>query len=172
MTSTQGTDAATRALSAEEREKIMAVRTLTDRLYRGKDEPRHSCTSALAVAFGLAPRPYQALRKGGLTGERMCGSMRGGDLILGELLGPDNGMGPVTEEWRAATIWYQEQIPKRFETGETGTYVCKTLTDPLGDFFGPRRKDYCVKLTAEIAALVMESVLRFAPDKAPKVMEM
>ena len=90
-------------------------------------------------------------------------------MLLGELLGDADPTGAVTEELRAAMDWYQEQIPLRFDRGESPDYVCNHLTVPLGDFMGPRRRQFCTDLTSEVAALTLEAILRFAPQLASAV---
>ena len=111
--------------------------------------------AAIAVTFSVSARPYQSLRRGGITGERFCGSIRAGELLLGELLGDADPTGGVTDSLREAITWYQEQIPMRFERGKSVDYVCNNLTAPLGDFAGPARKQFCTSLTSEVAALTM-----------------
>lgn len=146
--------------------QIESVRQRATTLYRGEEIPHHSCGASLAVTFGVSARPYQSLRRGGITGQRFCGSIRGGEMLLGELLGDADPTAAVTAELRTAINWYQEQIPSRFERGESADYVCNHLTAPLGEFMGPRRKQFCTDLTGEVAALTMEAILRFAPSLA------
>ena len=38
----------------------------------------------LAETFNLPTAPYQALRRGGITGEGECGAIKAGELILGQ----------------------------------------------------------------------------------------
>ena len=78
-----------RELQLGERELalIAAARRKAHILYEGVLTPHRSCGIALAETFGLPSRPYQALRRGGITGEGDCGSIRAGELVLGELLG-------------------------------------------------------------------------------------
>jgi hypothetical protein len=158
------TDAATRPLSDEEKALIDKARERAESLYRGDIQPHHSCGASLARTFDLNARPYQALRRGGISGERFCGSLRGGELVLGELLGDPDPTGAVTDELRAATLWFQEQIPRRFDRGSSPDYACNNLTAPKGDFMGPERKSFCTSWTGEVAALAAEAVIRFSPD--------
>jgi hypothetical protein len=90
-------------------------------------------------------------------------------MLLGELLGAADPTAAVTEELRLAMSWYQEQIPLRFERGSSPDYVCNHLTEPLGDFMGSARRDFCTNLTSEVAALTLEAILRFAPQFASTV---
>jgi hypothetical protein len=153
----------TRALSERERALIAAARDKAYVLYEGVQVPHRSCGIALAETFGLPTRPYQALRRGGLTGEGYCGSIKAGELILGEYLGDPDPVGPPTEALRRAARWYQDQVPLRFDRQRSPDYVCNNLTRQHGDFAGPARKDFCTRLTAEVAALAAEALLRFKP---------
>lgn len=157
-------DPATRPLDDREQELVRAARATAHALYEGSVVPHHSCGQALAVTFELSPRPYQSLRRGGLSGERFCGSIRAGELILGDILGDPDPTGAVTDALRAATLWYQARIPERFDRGASPDYVCNHLTAQHGDFLGPARRSFCTGLTAEVAALAAESILRFAPE--------
>lgn len=163
------TDAATRELGREEKELIENARKRAFELYRGVLVPHHSCGAAIAVTFGVSARPYQSLRKGGISGQRFCGSIRAGELLLGELLGDEDPTGAVTEELRSAMLWYQDQIPKRFDKGQSPDFVCNNLTAPLGEFMGETRKGFCTSLTSEVAALAMEAIVRFAPERAAEL---
>lgn len=165
------TDAAQRQLGSQENLLVEGARRRAFALYRGEEVPHHACGAAVAVTFGVSARPYQSLRKGGITGERFCGSIRAGELLLGELLGDEDPTGSVTSALREAMVWYQAQIPSRFDKGESPDYVCNNLTVKLGDFGGAARKDFCTSLTGEVAALTMEAVLRFAPELAGKLDE-
>ena len=72
-----------RDLSDQERERIDAARQKAFTLYEGKTVPHRSCGIALAETFGLGTAPYQALRKGGITGAGECGAIKAGELVLG-----------------------------------------------------------------------------------------
>ncbi len=165
-----GTDAAARPLNPQEIAWIQSARMQATTLYLGAQVPHHSCGAALAVTFGVSARPYQSLRRGGIHGDRFCGSIRGGEMLLGEILGDEDPTGPVTAELREAMRWYQEQIPLRFDRGESPDYVCNNLVRPLGEFMGNRRKGFCTALSGEVAALTLEAILRFAPESCPAAM--
>ena len=49
--------------------------------------PHYSCGICIAATFGLPTRPFQALRKGGVTGEGKCGAIVAGRLVIGYFLG-------------------------------------------------------------------------------------
>ena len=79
--------AAARPLTEEERAYVARARDAAYVLYEGIRTPHRSCGIAIAETFGLPTRPYQALRKGGITGTGTCGAMRAGEQALGEILG-------------------------------------------------------------------------------------
>ena len=56
-------------------EIVAALREKTRVLYEGKQTPHRSCGIALAEAFDRGTAAYQALRRGGLTGEGQCGAI-------------------------------------------------------------------------------------------------
>src|SRR6185436_8182347 len=87
-------------------------------LYEGKRVAHRSCGIALAETWGLGTRPYQSLRRGGITGEGECGAIKAGELVLGELLGDPDPAGAVTPTLRSAIQWYQRAIRVRMGRGE------------------------------------------------------
>lgn len=76
-----------RALTEPERAMIAAAREKAYILYEGKQVPHRSCGIALAETFDLPTRPYQALRRGGITGCGACGAIRAGspDIVCNNL---------------------------------------------------------------------------------------
>ncbi len=157
--------AGSRALTEAERGVVEAARAKAHALYEGVRVAHRSCGIALAETFGVPTRSYQALRRGGLTGAGYCGSIKAGELVLGELLGDPDPAGAPTDALRRAARWYQEQVPRRIDRGPSPDYVCNNLTAPRGDFAGPTRAAFCTSLTAEVAALTAEALLRFAPER-------
>src|SRR5512146_1628055 len=97
-----------RPLTDDERAYVDAARRVAFTLYEGVRTPHRSCGIALAETFGLGTRPYQALRRGGITGEGECGAIRAGEQVLGELLGDPSPTGAVTDVLRDAVVWYQD----------------------------------------------------------------
>ncbi len=160
-----GLEAESRELTAAERETIEAARRKAHVLYEGKQVPHRSCGIALAETFGLRTSPYQALRKGGITGEGYCGSIRAGELILGELLGDPDPTGAVTDHLRRAVNWYQRQVPLRIDPQRSPDYICNNLTRQHGEFAGAARMSFCTALAANVAALTAEALLRFSPEQ-------
>jgi len=154
----------TRELDQGEAKTVAEAREKAYTLYEGTAVPHRSCGIALAETFALATTPYQSLRRGGITGRGMCGAVRGGEAVLGELLGDPDPTGSVTPALREAMIWYQEQVSQRIDKGESPDLICNNLTQPLGDFRGARRHSFCTELAAEVAALTAEAVIRFGPS--------
>ncbi len=154
----------TRPLSDRERAYVDAARHKAFVLYEGKQVAHRSCGIALAETFGLPTRPYQALRRGGITGEGACGAIRAGEHVLGELLGDPDPAGPVTAPLRDAIGWYQVAARGRIDRGSSPDIICNNLTRPLGDFRGERRMQFCTSLAAEVAAITAEALVRFADD--------
>ncbi|HRC56329.1 MAG TPA: hypothetical protein PKU97_10420 [Kofleriaceae bacterium] len=158
-----------RDLTHAERAYVAAAKDLAFILYEGTRTPHRSCGIALAETFGLPTRAYQALRKGGISGEGACGAIRAGEQVLGELVGDPDPTGAVTPALREAILWYQRTYPARIDRGDAPDILCNTLVRRHGDFAGPARKAYCTNLAAEVAALTAEALLRFAPELAPTI---
>ena len=150
-----------RPLTPEEAAYVAAARDKAFTLYEGTKTPHRSCGIALAETFNLPTRPYQALRKGGITGKGPCGAIRAGEHVLGELLGDPDPTGAVTPELRAAITWFQNSWLVRLRHGEPDI-VCDHLVRPHGDFAGQARKSFCTNLAADVAALTAEALVRFS----------
>jgi hypothetical protein len=160
----ESSEPGTRPLVDAERIYVDAARRAAFILYEGVRTPHRSCGIALAETFGLPSRPYQALRRGGITGEGECGAIRAGEQVLGELLGDPDPTGGVTDTLRAAVVWYQDAWKRRIDRGSSPDIVCNHLTRPLGDFRGPARAVFCTNLAAEVAAITAEALVRFADE--------
>lgn len=158
-----------RELSGRDRTYIDAARRKAHLLYEGRVVAHRSCGIALAETFGLPSRPYQALRRGGITGTGDCGAIRAGELILGELLGDPDPTGAVTAELRAAIGWYQRACTERIDRGGSPDIVCNNLTRRFPDFQGADRLAFCTSIAAEVAAIAAEALCRFAPDRRPAI---
>lgn len=162
MSQMSGLEAESRALDDREQQLVEAARKKAFLLYEGRAVGHRSCGIALAETFNLRTPPYQSLRRGGITGEGYCGSIRAGEMVLGELLGDPDPAGVVTDELSRAINWYQRQIPLRIDPIQSPDYVCNNLTRQHGEFSGEARKSFCTELTAEVAALAAEALLRFS----------
>lgn len=148
-------------LTADELAYVTAARDKAFTLYEGVVVPHRSCGIAIAETFGLPTRPYQALRRGGITGKGPCGAIRAGEHVLGELLGDPDPTGMVTPQLREAITWFQDAWLSRIRGGDSDI-VCDNLVRPRGEFMGPARKAFCTNLAADVAALTAEALCRFA----------
>ena len=152
-----------RRLEVAERALVAAAGRKAHTLYEGRKVAHRSCGIALAETFGLPPSPYQALRKGGITGEGGCGAIKAGELVLGELLGDPNPTGPVTDELRRAAAHYRRLWDERVDRGPggaCGSIVCNDLTSVFEDFMGEPRQKFCTSIAATVAEIVAEILVR------------
>lgn len=148
------------ALTSVEHDLIQRARAKAHLLYEGKVTPHRSCGVCLAETFGVPWSAYQALRRGGITGEGTCGAIRAGEMILGELLGPDRPEDPVSEELKDAIRFYQSRWKERQAAAGWTDTICNTLTAPFGDFKSPARAGFCTSMAADAAELVAETLVR------------
>lgn len=146
------------------RELIQAAYEKAYTLYEGKMTPHRSCGICLAETFNLPTQPYQALRRGGITGEGECGAIKAGELILGQYFGDPDPTGAVTERLREAIQYYQQQWKQRIDRGDSPDIICNHLTQPFGDFTGDLRKDYCTRLASQVAEIVAETLLKYGAE--------
>lgn len=137
---------------------VEAAREKARLLYEGKRTPHRSCGICLAETFGLPTRPYQALRRGGITGQGECGALKAGELVLGEYLGDPDPTGPVTEALRRAAARYRELWQAQLAGHLGGRIVCNDLTAPFADFWGEPRMAFCTRIAAEAAAAAAQAL--------------
>lgn len=138
----------------ERADYVEGARARAHALYLGERTPHRSCGIALAETFGLPSRSYQALRRGGLTGEGTCGAVAAGVLVLGELLGDPSPTGGPTPELRAAVPAYRAALAARIAGALD--LSCNARTAPFPDFGARPRLLACTALAAEVAASVAE----------------
>lgn len=131
-----------------------AARARADLLYAGVATPHRSCGIALAETFGLPSASYQALRRGGLTGEGTCGAVAAGLLVLGEILGDPDPTGMPTEALKQAAPAYRAAITAKLDLGPDAT--CNTRTARFADFKSAPRQAYCTSVAAVVAETVAE----------------
>ena len=134
-------------------ELVASLAARTRWLYDGKETPHRSCGIALAETYGRATAPYQALRRGGITGAGTCGAVVAGQLILGELLGDPDPTGPVTPALRAAMTAYQAEIARRLDRP---SLVCNDLVRPFGEFGSPARHTHCLDLATTVSEVLAD----------------
>lgn len=133
---------------------VEEARARAELLYAGERTPHRSCGIALAETFGLPTPSYQALRRGGLTGEGPCGAIAAGFLVLGELLGDPDPTGAPTPALREAARRYRAGIAARV-TGRVDD-SCNSRVSDFPDFAGKDRQRSCTMLAATVAATVAE----------------
>ncbi len=138
---------------------VRAIREKARVLYEGKVTPHRSCGIAVAETFGREPRPYQALRRGGITGDGQCGAIVAGGLVLGELFGDPDPTGAVTPLLREAMTRYRDAIAARLDTGGVRSQICNDLVARFPAFQSEERASFCTGLAATIAEIVAQIVI-------------
>lgn len=131
-----------------------AARARADTLYAGVVTPHRSCGIALAETFGLPSASYQALRRGGITGEGPCGAIAAGVLVLGEILGDPSPTGMPTPALKEAVPRYRAAIVAKL--GGTVEATCNARTARFPTFASPERLASCTTLAAVVAETVAE----------------
>ena len=142
-------------------ERIAAVREKVRVLYDGKQIAHRSCGIALAEAFNVPTRPYQSLRRGGITGTGQCGAVKGGEMILGEVFGDPDPGGAVTPALREAIRWYQAEVDRRMDKGRATSIICNELTGQFPSFQSEERHGFCTRLEMAVAEVLAETLLKF-----------
>lgn len=133
-------------------------------LYEGKQTPHRSCGICLAETFNVPTRPYQSLRKGGITGKGECGAIKAGELIIGEYLGDPDPTGAVTDKLRAAANRYRELWQQKLYLGKSPDHICENLTGQFSEFTSPERMNFCTNLAADVAAIIAQVLGEFGAD--------
>jgi hypothetical protein len=146
-------------------EIVRALREKARILYQGKLTPHRSCGICVAETFGRDSRPYQALRRGGLTGEGPCGAIMAGQLILGELLGDPDPTGPPTQALRDAMVAYRSEVARRVNGART--QICNDLTGRFPVFQSEERLGFCTDIAATVAEIVAGIVLAHGAKLEP-----
>jgi hypothetical protein len=145
-------------------EIVAAVREKARVLYEGKRVAHRSCGIALAETFGRPSAAYQALRRGGITGDGPCGAILAGQLLLGELLGDPDPTGPTTPALKAAMERYKAEIARRMGVANP---ICDDLVRPFGEFTGAPRAAFCTDLAATVAEVVARIALDAGVELTP-----
>jgi len=132
-------------------------------LYDGSRTGHRSCGIAIAETFDVPTNSYQALRRGGLTGEGHCGAIEAGRLVLGELLGDASPTGPPTPALISAVSHYDEGWSKleilKAEEGKRPNIVCNHLTGKFPIFKSPERHSMCTHIARDVAKLVADVLI-------------
>ena len=138
---------------------IEALREKAFVLYEGKRTPHRSCGIALAETFDTDWQAYQALRRGGVTGEGQCGSIVAGQLLLGEMLGDQDPTKPVTQALTDAMGRYRKGIAARLQTGGAASQICNDLVARFPVFASDERAAFCTQIVVTVAGIVAEIAL-------------
>jgi hypothetical protein len=123
-------------------------------LYEGKAVAHRSCGIALAETFGRPTAPYQALRRGGVTGAGTCGAIVAGQLLLGELLGDPDPTGPVTPALRDAMARYFAEVAAELGAPPGEAWSCNALVSPFPIFQSEERAASCTRSVVIVARIV------------------
>jgi hypothetical protein len=148
-------------------ELVAALRERARLMYEGKVVAHRSCAIAIAQTFGRDHRPYQALRRGGVTGEGECGAVIAGRMVLGELFGDPEPTGPVTPALKEALTRYFGAIRTRLPRGDAPSLVCNDLVRRFPEFMSPERARYCTDLAATVAEIVAEIAVDLGAEVRP-----
>lgn len=127
-------------------------------LYSGVHTPHRSCGISLAELYGHETRPYQSLRRGGITGLGQCGAIKAGELLLGEIFGDPSPTGGVTDTLRSAMLRYNELWNERLDKGQATSIICNDLTGQFGDFHSPERHQFCTGLAATVSGCIAQTL--------------
>jgi hypothetical protein len=146
-------------LTQEERSVAQQAKQKAYDFYQGKITAHRSCGICLAETFNLATPAYQALRKGGILGEGQCGTIKAGEMILGEYLGDPDPTGKITDELREAMTYFTARWKETLNLSHSPDIICDNLVGHYEDFMGQPRVDYCAILASEVAALIAETLL-------------
>lgn len=146
---------------------LAAVREKARVLSEGRQVRLRSCGMALAETFDRDPRPYQALRRGGITGVGQCGAIVAGGLVLGEIFGYPDPAAPVSIALRDAMTRYHAEVARRLPRGPGGSVICNDLVSPFSDFESDGRQLFCTMLTSTVAEIVAGIILDLGGSLAP-----
>jgi hypothetical protein len=143
---------------------VLAAREKCHILYDGVRTGHRSCGIAIAETFGLPTQAYQALRRGGLTGEGPCGAIQAGRLVLGELLGDPDPTGATTPTLLQAMAHYDSGWPElealEDDNERRPTIICNHLTGRFPIFKSSERHALCTGIARDVATLVAEVLLQ------------
>ncbi len=128
-------------------------------LYAGEQVAHRSCGIAVAETFGRRTEPYQALRRGGLTGHGMCGAVQAGVLVLGEVFGDPDPTAPATDELRAAATRYRQLWSAAQPLKGRSSIVCNDLTGGFSSFKSAARHDFCTDIASHVARCVAQTIV-------------
>ncbi len=141
--------------------KIKAAFEKAFTLYEGKETPHRSCGICLAETFNLETKPYQSLRKGGITGEGQCGAIKAGELVLGEIFGDPSPTGKVTPKLQKAILRFNELYKEELDFGKSESIICNSLTGQFTEFHSAERHNFCTNLASGVAKIIAQILDEF-----------
>jgi hypothetical protein len=150
-----------------EQEIVAALREKARTLYEGRTVPPRSSGVALAEAFDRDHRPYQGLRRGGVTGHGECGAIVAGRLLLGEMFGYPDPTAPVSLALREAMNLYRAEILKRMEAAGAGSLVCNDLVRGFAVHHSDERTAFCTDIVGTVAEVVARIALQLGAPLEP-----
>jgi hypothetical protein len=148
-------------------EIVAALREKARALYAGANVPPRSSGVALAEAFDRDHRPYQGLRRGGVTGHGECGAVVAGRLVLGEMFGYPDPTAPVSLTMREAMNLYRAEIVKRLGIAEDGSLVCNDLVRRFPVHHSEERIAFCTDIVGTVAEIVAGIALALGAPLQP-----
>jgi hypothetical protein len=141
-------------------------------LYAGDRVKHRSCGIAMAETFGRSHQAYQALRRGGLTGCGFCGSIKAGELILGEVFGDPDPRGPATETLRRAISHYRQLLERADDApAEVLRKTCNELTAAFSEFSSSERHQFCTDIASLAARSLARTILEYGGTIEPYELE-
>ncbi len=137
-------------------------------LYAGEVVKHRSCGIAMAETFGRPHQAYQALRRGGLTGCGFCGSIKAGELILGEVFGDPDPAGSATEILKTAIVRYRQLLQdSEHSPPDVLNKSCNELTAEFGEFRSPERHHFCTDIASLAARCLAQTILECGGSITP-----
>lgn len=134
-------------------QRVAQARKLSNAYYTNQFGAHYSCGIAIALTFGLDPKSYRSLRRGGILGYSECGALKAGEMVLGEFLGDPDPTGPVTDELREAVAEYRRRLAN---AGYRPYHSCHEFTNKFTEFDSDDRRSFCAGLVEFVAGTVAE----------------
>ncbi|HSN93192.1 MAG TPA: C-GCAxxG-C-C family protein [Anaeromyxobacteraceae bacterium] len=150
-----------------EQDVVAALRQKARTLYEGREVPHRSSGVALAEAFDRDHRPYQGLRRGGVTGDGECGAVVAGRLLLGEMFGYPDPTAPVSLALREAMNLYRAAIASRLQTGGARSLVCNEIVHRFPVYHSDERVAFCTDLVGTVAEIVADIAVQLGATLEP-----
>jgi hypothetical protein len=143
---------------------VRAAEQRTHLLYEGEVVAHRSCGISLAETFGRETKPYQSLRRGGITGEGQCGAIKAGELILGEIYGDPDPRGGVTDSLKEAIRRYNRLWKERVDKGESDSIICNDLTGQFDEFHSESRHQFCTDIASTVSGCIAQVMVEMGTE--------